>query len=202
MKIEIEHEGSCLGATGGTGRLIVRDALSKGHSVVALVGRRKLVSFARRLTHSGKRTVANGRLGSAVLRPRRSMIRSAFGAARLDSDGGRGIENFDVSCCDLFIRVEPVAPGGVGASTHRVMLMRRQRRSQFNQSTGRHRLPPLFEVNNSPRPSPPRQMPSVPLEANCDQCLRRSSGVHICPKIFRHSPTARDGARHWRRLPW
>ena len=37
MKIEIEHEGSCLGATGGTGRLIVRDALAKGHSVVALV---------------------------------------------------------------------------------------------------------------------------------------------------------------------
>src|SRR6202030_3380151 len=33
MKIEIEHEGSCLGATGGTGRLIVRDALAKGHSV-------------------------------------------------------------------------------------------------------------------------------------------------------------------------
>ena len=32
-----EHEGSCLGATGGTGRLIVRDALAKGHSVVALV---------------------------------------------------------------------------------------------------------------------------------------------------------------------
>ena len=30
MKIEIEHEGSCLGATGGTGRLIVRDALAKG----------------------------------------------------------------------------------------------------------------------------------------------------------------------------
>jgi hypothetical protein len=29
MKIEIEHEGSCLGATGGTGRLIVRDALSR-----------------------------------------------------------------------------------------------------------------------------------------------------------------------------
>jgi cyclopropane-fatty-acyl-phospholipid synthase len=28
MKIEIEHEGSCLGATGGTGRLIVRDALA------------------------------------------------------------------------------------------------------------------------------------------------------------------------------
>jgi hypothetical protein len=24
MKIEIEHEGACLGATGGTGRLIVR----------------------------------------------------------------------------------------------------------------------------------------------------------------------------------
>ena len=37
MKIEIEHEGSCLGATGGTGRLIVRDALAKGHSVVVLV---------------------------------------------------------------------------------------------------------------------------------------------------------------------
>ena len=26
-----------LGATGGTGRLVVRDALTKGHSVVALV---------------------------------------------------------------------------------------------------------------------------------------------------------------------
>jgi hypothetical protein len=63
MKIEIEYEGSCLGATGGTGRLIVRDALAKGRSVVVLVGRRKLVSFARRLTHSGKRTVPNGSLG-------------------------------------------------------------------------------------------------------------------------------------------
>jgi hypothetical protein len=29
MKIEIEHEGSCSGATGGTGRLMVRDALAK-----------------------------------------------------------------------------------------------------------------------------------------------------------------------------
>jgi prevent-host-death family protein len=37
MKIEIEHEGSCLGATGGTGRLIVRDALAKGHSGIVLV---------------------------------------------------------------------------------------------------------------------------------------------------------------------
>src|ERR1700730_8311306 len=37
MKIEIEHEGSCLGATGGTGRLIVRDVLAKGHSVAVLV---------------------------------------------------------------------------------------------------------------------------------------------------------------------
>jgi uncharacterized protein YbjT (DUF2867 family) len=37
MKIEIEHEGSCSGATGGTGRLIVRDARAKGHSVVVLV---------------------------------------------------------------------------------------------------------------------------------------------------------------------
>jgi hypothetical protein len=37
MKIEIEHEGSCLGSMGGTGRLIVRDALAKGHSVVVLV---------------------------------------------------------------------------------------------------------------------------------------------------------------------
>ena len=36
MKIEIEHEGSCLGAKGGTGRLIVRDALATGHSVVVL----------------------------------------------------------------------------------------------------------------------------------------------------------------------
>jgi hypothetical protein len=36
MKIEIEHEGSYLGAT-GTGRLIVRDTLAKGHSVVVLV---------------------------------------------------------------------------------------------------------------------------------------------------------------------
>jgi hypothetical protein len=30
MKIEIEHEGSCLGATGGTGRLIVTTNLSFG----------------------------------------------------------------------------------------------------------------------------------------------------------------------------
>ena len=37
MKIEIEHEGPCLGATGGTGRLIVRDALAKGYSVVVMV---------------------------------------------------------------------------------------------------------------------------------------------------------------------
>jgi hypothetical protein len=35
MKIEIEHEGSCLGAMGGTGQPIVRDVLAKGHSVVA-----------------------------------------------------------------------------------------------------------------------------------------------------------------------
>jgi NAD(P)-dependent dehydrogenase (short-subunit alcohol dehydrogenase family) len=42
MKIEIEHEGSCLGATGGTGRLIVRDALAKGHSVVVLVRKRSI----------------------------------------------------------------------------------------------------------------------------------------------------------------
>ena len=37
-KIEVKHEVLVLGATGGTGRLIVRDALAKGHSVVALVG--------------------------------------------------------------------------------------------------------------------------------------------------------------------
>jgi hypothetical protein len=37
MKIEIEHEGSCLGATGGTGRLIVTTNLSFGEwSAVAL----------------------------------------------------------------------------------------------------------------------------------------------------------------------
>jgi hypothetical protein len=30
MKVEIKHKGSCLGATGGSGRLIVRDALAKG----------------------------------------------------------------------------------------------------------------------------------------------------------------------------
>jgi hypothetical protein len=30
MKIEIEHNGSCLGAMGGSGRLIVRDSLAKG----------------------------------------------------------------------------------------------------------------------------------------------------------------------------
>jgi NAD(P)-dependent dehydrogenase (short-subunit alcohol dehydrogenase family) len=52
MKIEIKHKGSCLGATGGSGRLVVRDALAKGHSVVVLVRSmaRALVSFARRLT--------------------------------------------------------------------------------------------------------------------------------------------------------
>ena len=48
MKIEIEHEGSCLGATGGTGRLIVRDALAKGHSVVVLV-RSECIEIARSL---------------------------------------------------------------------------------------------------------------------------------------------------------
>jgi NAD(P)-dependent dehydrogenase (short-subunit alcohol dehydrogenase family) len=37
MKIEIEHEGSCWGATGGSGRLIVRDALAQGRSVIVLV---------------------------------------------------------------------------------------------------------------------------------------------------------------------
>jgi hypothetical protein len=30
MKIEIKHKGFCLGATGGSGRRIVRDALAKG----------------------------------------------------------------------------------------------------------------------------------------------------------------------------
>jgi uncharacterized protein YbjT (DUF2867 family) len=39
-----------LGATGGTGRLIVRDALAKGHSVVALV-----CSKARALDLPGSR---------------------------------------------------------------------------------------------------------------------------------------------------
>jgi len=34
MKIEIKRKGSCLGASGGTGRLIAHDALTKGHSVV------------------------------------------------------------------------------------------------------------------------------------------------------------------------
>jgi putative NADH-flavin reductase len=37
MKIAMEHAGSCLGATGGTGRLVVRDAMAKGHSIVVLV---------------------------------------------------------------------------------------------------------------------------------------------------------------------
>jgi len=37
MRIEIKHKGSCLGASGGSGRRIVRDALAKGHSVVVLV---------------------------------------------------------------------------------------------------------------------------------------------------------------------
>jgi len=32
MKIEIKHKGSCLGAAGGSGRRIVRDALAKGWS--------------------------------------------------------------------------------------------------------------------------------------------------------------------------
>jgi len=36
MKIEIEHEGSGWGATGGTGRLIVRDALLDAGSWSAL----------------------------------------------------------------------------------------------------------------------------------------------------------------------
>jgi hypothetical protein len=36
MKIEIKHKGSCVGTTGGSGRLMVRDTLAKGHSVVVL----------------------------------------------------------------------------------------------------------------------------------------------------------------------
>jgi hypothetical protein len=36
-KIEVKHGSSCFGCNGGAGRLIVRDALAKGHSVVALV---------------------------------------------------------------------------------------------------------------------------------------------------------------------
>jgi putative NADH-flavin reductase len=44
MKIEIKHKGSCFGETGGSGRLIVRDALAKGHSVVVLVRSRARIS--------------------------------------------------------------------------------------------------------------------------------------------------------------
>jgi hypothetical protein len=44
MKIEIEHEGSHLGAT-GTGRLIVRDTLAKGHSVESWFARRPAITF-------------------------------------------------------------------------------------------------------------------------------------------------------------
>jgi hypothetical protein len=36
MKIEIKHKGSCVGTTGGSGRLIVRDTLAKGHSIAGL----------------------------------------------------------------------------------------------------------------------------------------------------------------------
>jgi hypothetical protein len=37
MKIEIEHEGPCLGAAGGTGRLIVRHALAKAIPALSLL---------------------------------------------------------------------------------------------------------------------------------------------------------------------
>ena len=55
-----------LGATGGTGRLIVRDALAKGHSVVALVR-----SKARALDLPGSRLrgfLRNGRGGVEIIR--------------------------------------------------------------------------------------------------------------------------------------
>jgi putative NADH-flavin reductase len=48
-ELEIEREGSCLGATGGTGRLIVRDAPAQGRSVVVLVR-----SSARALDRPGR----------------------------------------------------------------------------------------------------------------------------------------------------
>jgi hypothetical protein len=41
MKIEIEHEGSWSGATGGTGRLMVRDALAKGTASLSAEARRQ-----------------------------------------------------------------------------------------------------------------------------------------------------------------
>jgi hypothetical protein len=40
MKIEIEHEGSCLSATGGTGRLIVRDPWRKAIPSLSWFARR------------------------------------------------------------------------------------------------------------------------------------------------------------------
>jgi putative NADH-flavin reductase len=48
MKIGIEHVGSCLGATGGSGQLIVRDALAKGHSVVLVRSRARARDVAGR----------------------------------------------------------------------------------------------------------------------------------------------------------
>ena len=74
MKIEIEHEGSCLGATGGTGRLIVRDALAKGHSVVALV-RSKARALITAMTRSGvRRLVCISVLGGLLRNGRRGGV--------------------------------------------------------------------------------------------------------------------------------
>jgi uncharacterized protein YbjT (DUF2867 family) len=49
MKIEIEHERSCLGAAGGSGRLIVRDALATGHSIAVLLNQKPILALTARL---------------------------------------------------------------------------------------------------------------------------------------------------------
>jgi DNA replication protein DnaC len=51
MKIEIEHEGSCLGASGRTGRLIITTKLSFGEWSAVFGDAEMTTALLDRLTH-------------------------------------------------------------------------------------------------------------------------------------------------------
>ena len=81
--------------------------------------------------------------------PSRS-FRSALGAARPDSDTGRRRIGGWIDP-ELFTRVEPVAWGRVDASTYEVMLIRRRRRSQFDQRFAELKVDPASGVQGLQR---------------------------------------------------
>jgi hypothetical protein len=81
------------------------DPRSSLRAQIGLFGERVGTS---RLVRSGSGTDVSVRADGELL------IRSAFGAARPDSEGGRGVERSDGS--GIVVRVEPVALGRVDAS--------------------------------------------------------------------------------------